>query len=581
MMINKKLIEMVSSSKKHIFRNIIFQWVGLLANIMLIFSLGYFFQSLIEQKTDTKNLILTVGVLAFAIIIRFLSYLFATKESFYAGEMVKSILREKIYRKLLTLGNSYNKKVGTAEIVQMTTEGVEQLEIYFGRYLPQFFYSLLAPITLFFVLSFINFKSAIVLLLCVPLIPVSIIAVQKFAKRLLAKYWGAYTELGDSFLENLQGLTTLKIYKADGHKHKKMNEEAEHFRKITMKVLTMQLNSVTLMDLIAYGGAAIGIIVAVSEFMKGNVSFAGCFAIILLAADFFIPLRLLGSFFHIAMNGMAACEKIFKLLDIETYDKNMDVKIDGKMSIEFKDVNFSYEENREILKNISFNINSGEFVCFVGESGSGKSTIASLITGDHFIKSGVAKIDDYNISEVSENSMHKIITLVSHNSYLFKGTVKENLLMANKDATEKMMRDVLEQVNLNEFIMSQGGLSAQVSEKGSNFSGGQCQRLAIARALLHDTPIYLFDEATSNIDVESENDIMAVIKKIAKSKTVIMISHRLANVVDSDKIFVLNKGEIVGSGNHSNLLNNNDTYKNLWNTQNELESCVRGEKNYA
>ena len=577
MMINKRLINMVSPSKKHIFRNIIFQWIGLIANIMLIFSLAYFFQGLIEQRVNTKSLILTVSVIVIALIIRFVCYLFATRETFYAGEQVKSILREKIYRKLLMLGSSYNEKAGTAEVVQVTTEGVEQLEIYFGRYLPQFFYSLLAPITLFIVLSFVNFKSAIVLLICVPLIPVSIIAIQKFAKKLLAKYWGAYVALGDSFLENLQGLTTLKIYKVDDYKHKKMNEEAEHFRKITMKVLSMQLNSVTIMDLIAYGGAGIGIIVAVSELTKGNVTFAGCFAIILLAADFFIPLRLLGSFFHIAMNGMAACEKIFKLIDISVDEKTEEIKDVDTVNIAFNNVNFSYDSDRQILTDVSFDIKSGEFVCFVGESGSGKSTIASLLTAKRYINDGIAKINNHDISNVKESSIHEIITLVTHNSYLFKGTVRENLLMGNANATDEMMWHALEKVNLKEFLIFQNGLATQVAEKGSNFSGGQCQRLAIARALLHDTHIYLFDEATSNIDVESENDIIDIIKTIAKTKTVIMISHRLANVVDADKIFVLNKGRIVGRGNHLALLKNNHTYQNLWNTQNELESCVRGD----
>lgn len=581
MMINKRLIGMVDSSKKHIFKNIVFQWIGLVANIMMVFSLGLLFQSLIKNNTTTESLFITVSILIAAMFIRFISYILAAKESFNAGEKVKNILREKIYKKLLALGNSYIEKSGTAEIVQVSTEGVEQLEIYFGKYLPQFIYSLLAPITLFIVLSFVNFKSALILLLCVPLIPASIIAVQKFAKKVLAKYWGAYTELGDSFLENLQGLTTLKIYKADEHKHNQMNKQAEHFRRITMKVLTMQLNSVTLMDLIAYGGAAIGIIVAVSELLKGNVSFAGCFAIILLAADFFIPLRLLGSFFHIAMNGMAACDKIFKLLDMDVRVKEKYINNTDKINICFKNVNFSYEENREILKDISFDINRGEFVCFVGESGSGKSTIASLITGSHYIDSGEAKINNYDISEISENSIHKVVTLVSHNSYLFKGTVKENLLIGNKDADENMMWNVLEQVKLKEFILSQGGLSSQISEKGSNLSGGQCQRLAIARALLHDTPVYLFDEATSNIDSESEKDIMDVIRTIAISKTVIMISHRLANAVNADKIFVIDKGRIVENGSHNTLLDNNYIYKKLWNTQKELEFCIGGKHIYA
>lgn len=338
-------------------------------------------------------------------------------------------------------------------------------------------------------------------------------------------------ELGDSFLENLQGLTTLKIYQADADKAVEMDEESQKFRGITMKVLTMQLNSTSVMDIIAYGGAAIGMIVILSEFSKGNVSFAGTLMIILLASEFFIPLRFLGSFFHIAMNGMAASDKIFALLDLPECEEKGMVLEDKKTSIHMEVVQFAYEENRNILKHVSMEFMDGSFTSIVGTSGCGKSTIAGILMGRNKGYKGNITIQGKELRDISEKSLMDHITLVTHNSYLFKGTVRDNLKMGKSEASEEEMCDALEKVNLLEFVKAQQGLDTVVMEKGSNFSGGQCQRLAMARALLHDTPIYIFDEATSNIDIESEEMIMEVIRELAKTKTIIMISHRLANVV--------------------------------------------------
>ena len=294
MMINKRLIGLVNDSKKYIKYIVIFNWISLIANIISIFFIANLLEKVFNKNFSTNNIMITAVVVLIAIIIRIICNIFASKMSYYSSVNVKRVLREKIYNKLTKLGPSYTEKVSTSEVVQVSVEGIEQLDIYFSKYLPQLFYSLLAPLTLFIILSFVNFKSALVLLICVPLIPVSIIAVQKFAKKLLNKYWGIYTNLGDSFLENLQGLTTLKIYKADEKKSEKMDEEAETFRKVTMRVLTMQLNSISIMDLVAFGGAALGIIISISEFKRGNINFAGTFAIIMLSSEFFIPLRLLG-----------------------------------------------------------------------------------------------------------------------------------------------------------------------------------------------------------------------------------------------------------------------------------------------
>ena len=456
-------------------------------------------------------------------------------------------------------------------MVQLSAEGVEQLETYFGRYLPQFFYSLLAPFTLFAVLSFVNLKASGILLVCVPLIPVSIVAVQKFAKKLLNKYWGSYTELGDSFLENLQGLTTLKIYQSDSQKAEEMDREAEQFRRITMKVLTMQLNSISVMDLVAYGGAAIGMIVTIKEYLAGNLGFSGAFTIILLASEFFIPLRLLGSFFHIAMNGMAASDKIFRLLDMPEEEKGTEQLSGDCLDISFEDVEFSYEKERKILDKVSFHIPRGSFVALVGESGCGKSTIASLLMGRNRGYTGKIYLGEKELSKVQEQSLMQHITMVRHNSYLFKGTVEENLRMGNPKADRAQLEEALRKVNLWEFLKQQEGLQTVLQEKGSNFSGGQCQRLCIARALPHETPVYIFDEAASNIDMESEEIIMEVIRKLAETKTVLLISHRLANVKKSDCIYVLKNGKIAEQGKHEELLNLCGVYKKMYDTQRNLE----------
>ena len=316
MMINKRLIGTVEESKKYVARNVTLQWVSLVANIGMMGAIAHLLQGLYEGTAGGRQLAVTGAFAAAAVLVRFVCAVLSSRMAYLSSKAVKKTLRERIYRKLLRLGAAYREKVQTSEVVQVAVEGVDQLETYFGAYLPQFFYAMLAPLTLFAVLSFVNFPSALVLLVCVPLIPVTIVMIQRWAKKLLAKYWGQYTALGDTFLENLQGLTTTKIYQADGFKHQEMNAQSEHFRKITMKVLTMQLNSITIMDLIAYGGAALGVILATTQFRAGNVDLAGCLMILLLAADFFLPMRMLGSFFHIAMNGMAASDKIFRLLDL-------------------------------------------------------------------------------------------------------------------------------------------------------------------------------------------------------------------------------------------------------------------------
>ena len=571
MMINKRLIGTVAESKKYIAGNVILQWCSLTANIALMLSISRMLAELFRGSASVQLFTVTGIVVILALAVRFFCSIGAAKMGYFSSKAVKKSLREKIYQKLLRLGSSYNEQVKTSEVVQVAVEGVDQLETYFGAYLPQFFYAMLAPLTLFIVLCFVNVAAAVVLLICVPLIPVAIAAVQTWAKKLLSKYWGQYTELGDTFLENLQGLTTLKIYQADAFKQQEMNEQAEKFRKITMKVLTMQLNSITIMDLIAYGGAALGVIMAVTQYQSGGVSLEGCLLIILLAADFFIPMRQLGSFFRIAMNGMAASDKIFRLLDLEETKPEITESFPSGHTIRCSGLSFSYEPDREILHSVDLTFPQGSFTALVGESGCGKSTLASILMGRNKGYTGSVSVGGVPLSSIQEESLLRNITYISHQSYLFKGTVRENLLMGKPGASDEELWAVLSRVNLAEFLKAEQGLDTRLLEKASNLSGGQCQRLALARALLHDSPVYIFDEATSNIDVESENDIMREIHELAKSKTVILVSHRLANVVGADHIYVLDHGIVAESGSHEELLAHHGLYERLWSAQQTLE----------
>ncbi|MEE4568537.1 DUF454 family protein [Paenibacillus polymyxa] len=577
-MVDSRLLGLVEHSRKYIILGVLVQWIGLLGSIAAVLSMTFGIQQAWEGQVSRKLILSMTVIVMAAIAVRFLSNYAASMLSYRASINAKKTLRSQIYSKLLKLGPSYTDHTSTSGVIQVAVEGGEQLETYFGRYMPQLFYSLLAPVTLFITLSFVSFKAAIILLICVPLIPVSIIVIMRMAKKLFRKYWGSYVNLGHSFLENVQGLTTLKIYGADQDKHQEMNTAAEDFRKMTMKVLTMQLNSVAVMDLIAFGGAAAGVLVAVSEYSLGHIGLAGALIIVLLSAEFFIPLRLLGSYFHIAMNGMAASDKIFQILSTEDF-------IQGQQSIEATDiqlerVNFAYDE-RDTLRNISMNIPQGSFVSIVGESGSGKSTVAGLIVGHHEGYQGSLKIGGTELTSITEESRMRHMTWIGFNSYIFKGTVEANLRMGNEHADEQQMLEALRQVKLYDFILSEGGLEAEIEEQGANLSGGQRQRLALARALLHDSHVYIFDEATSNIDVESEEGIMEVIHALAGQKTVILISHRLENVIQSDCIYVLQNGLVAESGTHQELLSQQGHYAEMYLSQHRMEQFVKGGAVYA
>ena len=574
-MINKRLIALIEESKKYIGLTVLYQWIALLANIVFMYSLARMIQALFMDYFVFEEQLVFIALCLIAIVIRYFCNLAQHKTSFYAAKRVKKTLREKIYQKLLEFGPSYKNSYATSEIVQLAVEGVDQLETYFAQYLPQFFYAVLAPLTLFLVLLLISPEVGIVLLVFVPLIPMTIVLIQKFAKKLLSKYWGQYTQLGDTFLENLQGLTTAKIYKADGFKHKQMNEEAEHFRRITMKVLTMQLNSITVMDVVAFGGSALGTILAIQQVNDHLlVMWEGVF-VILISAEFFLPMRLLGSYFHIAMNGMAASDKIFDLLDMPVREQGTKT-VPASSDVALRNVSFSYDGEKPVLVNVSFGMRANSLNALVGESGCGKSTIAALLTGKLRSYSGDVLFGNTSLSDISDQNLLQNVTYIGHQAHLFMGSVRSNLAMGNPEATEEQLWHALKQVNLAEFVKSLGGLDASVAEKGSNLSGGQRQRLALARALLHNSQMYIFDEATSNIDVESEDVIMQQVHQLAQTKMMLVISHRLVNVKNADQIVVMQHGRVVGSGTHQELLATNDEYKRMTQVQTELENYVKG-----
>ena len=575
-MINKRLIGMVSESRPRIAASVGLQWAALLGNLAVMGLIAW----AIDRQAAGRGL---PGAgfwlaLAGAAAVRMACTEAAARMAHKASRAVKLALRRKIYAKLLRLGPAYRQQVNTAEVVQAAVEGVDQLESYFGAYLPQFFYSMLAPLTLFAVLAPVCLPAAAALLICVPLIPAAIAAVQTWAKKLLSKYWGQYTALGDSFLENLQGLTTLKIYSADERRNEEMNREAEQFRRITMRVLTMQLNSISIMDLVAFGGAALGIGLAVSQYTAGRLSLGGCVLVLLLSADFFLPMRQLGSYFHIAMNGMAASDRIFRLLDMpEPPAGGRPVPADT--AIRCRDLRFGYEPGREILQGVDLDLPRGGFVALVGESGCGKSTLAALLTGRVKGWQGQVTMGGVPLEELDETGLLRTVTCLGHNAWLCKGTLADNLRLGAPDATDEQLWDALKRAKLDGFARQAGGLDAPVAERGANLSGGQRQRLALARALLQDSPVYIFDEATSNIDAESENDIMREIHRLARTRTVLLISHRLANAAGADRIYVLENGRVAQQGRHAELLAAGGLYARLWNTQQELEH--EGEKEAA
>lgn len=571
-MMDKRLLALVPEALRHVLATVVWQWVGLLGNAAVVWVIARALAALAGGGTVPES---ALTMLVCGIVARAISARLASRESFIASQGVKKTLRRRIYEKLLALGPDYVEAVPTAEVVQLSVEGCEQLETYFGQYLPQLFYAVLAPVTLFFMVAPVCLPAAVVLLLCVPLIPVTIVAVQKVAKRILGDYWDQYAELGDSFLENLQGLTTLKIYQADAARHEAMNAEAERFRVVTMKVLMMQLNSIIVMDIVALGGAVAGMAVALAFAAAGAVDLFGCLFIILISADFFLPMRQLGSYFHVAMNGIAASEKIFRLLGLPDPAPRPLLPERGD-HFSMGRVSFSYKEGRRVLDNVDIDVPSAGLTAIVGESGSGKSTVAALLSGRYDGYEGNVFLGGKQVRDIDRAALARYVTVVGLQARLFAGTVADNLRMAAPDATDEELWQALKLARLADFLREQDGLATRLAENAANLSGGQRQRLGLARAILHNSPVYIFDEATSNVDVESEQDIMDAICGLARYKAVVVISHRLVNAVPARRIYVLDHGALAGAGTHEELLAGCAEYRALWDAQAELEKLSAG-----
>ena len=554
----RRLLKMIGKAKNYLLWTVLLRWLALICNVAIIGSFSLTLQAAYESRITESGLLKAGAVFIISVIIRYVCIRQSTESAYRAATAAKKTLREKLYEKVMRLGLSYRENVSTAAFTQMFVEGVEKLQVYFSGYLPQLCYSVLAPVTLFVIFAFIDLKAALILLACVPLIPLAILAIRKTAGKMMKRHWGQYTDLGKSFLESLQGLTTLKIFNADEKRHKDMNEYAESFRKTTMRVLRMQLGSVTIMDLLAYGGAATGICAAVSEMAAGRMALWSGVCFILLSSEFFLPLRMLGSFFHSSMNGVAAAEQMFSLLDTPEPEQKSG-EIDG-LDIVVSKCGFKYGEKPAALRDVTVSIPFGSFIAVVGESGCGKSTFAKILAGELNDYTGSVKIGDAHISEISENSLTEHILLTEHNSYIFRGTVADNLLFGCPNAKQEDMLNVLKKVQLYEFIMSGGGLSMQISERGTNLSGGQRQRLALARSILRDSDIYIFDEVTSGVDTENEECIYNILGEMAGQKTIILITHRMKQAVKADKILLLNNGSVLGLGSHEELYRQNLYY---------------------
>ncbi len=571
-MIDKKLLALLGHNKKYIFYAVGLMIVGLFANLAITASICYAIRYAAEYTSSGSNaqgFILPAVIVIIAMAIRYVTSRMIGDLKDTLGRNVKKDLRQKIYDKIIKLGVRTTDNMSMAGLTQLSMEGVEQLDLYYSAYIPQFFYAMIAPIILFIVTVRINWAVALVLLACVPLIPMSIIAVSRYAKKIFAKYWGKYTSMGDSFLDSVQGLKELKIFQADAAQNIKMNETSEEFRKITMKVLVMQLASTTIMDMVAYGGAGLGIALTIHAVVNGSLSAYAALFLILVAVDFFLPLRAFGSAFHIAMNGASAGNKILSLLaqpdpvwGSETIDNT---------EITVKDVTFSYDGKRDVLKHASMNFGSTGMCAIVGESGSGKSTVVNLLLGAYHPQQGSILVGNKPLETLSRESYYSHISVVSYNTYIFNETIRQNFMLAKGNVTDEEIYSALKKVNLYDFIIDNGGLDKVIAEDAANISGGQKQRLALAINLVANKDIYIFDEATSNIDIDSEAIIMNNIKELSKEKSVIVISHRLANVVAADTIYYIEDGEVKEHGNHTELMNMHEGYAKLYTAQKNLE----------
>lgn len=571
-MANKKLLGYAGNTKKYIFLSVFIKWVRLIVNIGFSFVVSYLLVHTLQGSFDGSLWHLLTAV-AGLIALRQIAIRWSARLNNKVVAEVKTTLRQSFLDKVLKLGPSYQEKLSTAQVIHIGVDTIEQLENYYGSYITQFYYCLVTGITLFFALLPISWKVGLFLLILTPVIPLGLMAIMNMVRAMQAKYWRKFNNVGELFLDSLQGLTTLKIFRADRKRAVDIKTSSEDFRVETMKILRMQLSSMIIIDFVAYGSTAAGILWGIFQYRSGEIGLFAMIAILFLAAEFFIPMRALTSTFHVAMTGMSAADQMVEFLEAPIEDKHGSNDISSDFPIRMDNLNFAYPGNDSFgLQNITLNMPHGQMTAIVGPSGCGKSTLASLLCGQIAPPEGTIYFGEREYYCVKRENIAQQITRVTHNGHIFNGTVESNLRMANADATEEEMITVLKQVSLWDYFSEKNGLKTVTESEGKNLSGGQAQRLSLARALLHNSKVYIFDEATSNIDIESEKIVLDVIRKISQVKTVIVISHRLKSIQDAQQIIVMENGKIVEQGSHDILMGAKGLYNQLYTEQYELEN---------